>query len=153
DMTLASTNDGLRSRSWEPPSGSRPRPPPPPAAQGKPDNPQRRLAETLGLTTDYEQKPLTRLIAKDQNKTTCSHVHLPPDTIQALKLLTSLSLKRPEAFTYGVLARDRIPGCLLYGPPGTGKTLLAKAVAKESGASMLEVSAASVNEMWVGQGE
>ena len=74
-------------------------------------------------------------------------------TIEALQTLTTLSLIRPEAFSYGVLASDRIPGLLLYGPPGTGKTLLAKAVAKESGATMLEVSAAEINDMFVGEGE
>ncbi|KKA29562.1 hypothetical protein TD95_001681 [Thielaviopsis punctulata] len=102
---------------------------------------------------EYEKKLITGLIDASQIKTTFSDVHLPAETIQALKLLTMLSLQRPDAFGYGVLARDRIPGCLLYGPPGTGKTLLAKAVAKESGASMLEISSASINEMWVGQGE
>ena len=64
-----------------------------------------------------------------------------------------MSLVRPEAFKYGVLASDKIPGLLLYGPPGTGKTLLAKAVAKESGARVLEVSAADINDMYVGEGE
>ena len=151
DMTIASTNEGLRARAWEPPINSRSTPSSS-DAPGSSDQP-RRVAETLGITNDYEKKLLAGLIDKDQIKTTFSDVHAPEETIQALKLLTSLSLKRPEAFTYGVLARDRIPGCLLYGPPGTGKTLLAKAVAKESGASMLEVSAASINEMWVGQGE
>ncbi|PKS12242.1 hypothetical protein jhhlp_001542 [Lomentospora prolificans] len=150
DMTIASTNEGLRARVWEPPSHSRSTLSS--DASGAADQP-RRVAETLGITNDYEKKLLAGLIDKDQIKTTFADVHAPPETISALKLLTSLSLKRPEAFTYGVLARDRIPGCLLYGPPGTGKTLLAKAVAKESGASMLEVSAASINEMWVGQGE
>jgi SpoVK/Ycf46/Vps4 family AAA+-type ATPase len=73
--------------------------------------------------------------------------------VEALKTLTSLSLIRPEAFTYGVLATDKIPGCLLYGPPGTGKTLLAKAVARESGATVLEVSGSEVYDMYVGEGE
>lgn len=85
--------------------------------------------------------------------TTFASVHAPPDTITGLKTLTSLSLIRPDAFTYGVLATDHIPGLLLYGPPGTGKTLLAKAVAKESGATMLEVSGSEVYDMFVGEGE
>ncbi|KAI4791893.1 AAA-domain-containing protein, partial [Aureobasidium sp. EXF-8845] len=63
------------------------------------------------------------------------------------------TLLRPEAFSYGVLAADRLPGLLLYGPPGTGKTLLAKAVAKESSATVLEVSGAQVYEKYVGEGE
>jgi SpoVK/Ycf46/Vps4 family AAA+-type ATPase len=42
---------------------------------------------------------------------------------------------------------------LLYGPPGTGKTLLAKAVAKESGANMIEISGASINNMYYGESE
>lgn len=70
-----------------------------------------------------------------------------------MKNLTTLSLIRPEAFSYGVLATDNIPGLLLYGPPGTGKTLLAKAVAKESGATVLEVSGSEVYDMYVGEGE
>ena len=152
-MSIDSTNDALGAKPINPPHH--------PASSGtakpssdKPEQPSsKRLAETLGITDEHEKKLLGGLIDKDQIRTTFSDVHAPEETTSALKLLTSLSLKRPEAFTYGVLARDRIPGCLLYGPPGTGKTLLAKAVAKESNASVLEVSAATINEMWVGQGE
>jgi ATP-dependent 26S proteasome regulatory subunit len=115
--------------------------------------PTQLLIEKLNVTDEHEKKLLSGIIDTAEIKTTFKDVHAPPETISALKLLTSLSLKRPDAFSYGVLARDRIPGCLLYGPPGTGKTLLAKAVAKECGASMLEVSAASINDMWLGQGE
>ena len=42
---------------------------------------------------------------------------------------------------------------MLYGPPGTGKTLVARAFAKESGACLLEVSAADVNQEACGQSE
>ncbi|MBE3110399.1 MAG: ATP-binding protein, partial [Acidobacteria bacterium] len=157
-MSIDSTNDALGAKPAHP-SG-----PPSPGGGGGSNatktpgeksevHSPKRLAETLGITDEHEKKLLGGLIDKDQIRTTFADVHAPEETTAALKLLTSLSLKRPEAFTYGVLARDRIPGCLLYGPPGTGKTLLAKAVAKESGASVLEVSAATINEMWVGQGE
>ncbi len=43
-------------------------------------------------------------------------------------------------------------GVLLHGPPGTGKTLLAKAVAKESGATFYAQSASSFVEMFAGLG-
>ncbi|KAL6823173.1 AAA domain-containing protein [Trichoderma sp. SZMC 28015] len=107
---------------------------------------------TLKLN-EYEKRIASGQINRENLRTTFSDVHAPPETISALKLLTSLSLVRPDAFSYGVLAQDKISGCLLYGPPGTGKTMLAKAVAKESGANMLEVSGASINDKWVGESE
>ncbi|KAF9878530.1 ATPase [Colletotrichum karsti] len=122
-----------------------------PAAETQRAEPER--LRVSGNYNDYEKKLLAGLVNSNEIKTTFDDVHADPETKSALKLLTSLSLVRPEAFTYGVLATDRIPGCLLYGPPGTGKTLLAKAVAKESGANMLEVSGASINDMYVGQSE
>lgn len=102
---------------------------------------------------EYEKRISTGHINRQNLRTTFEDVHVPKETISALKLLTSLALVRPDAFSYGVLAQDKIPGCLLYGPPGTGKTLLAKAVAKESGANMLEISGATINDKWVGESE
>lgn len=101
----------------------------------------------------YEKKLLNGVVKPDSIRTTFSDVHVLPETVEALKSLTSLSLIRPEAFSYGVLATDRIPGILLYGPPGTGKTLLAKAVARESGATVLEISGSDIYDMYVGEGE
>ncbi len=47
----------------------------------------------------------------------------------------------------------KIPkGVLLVGPPGTGKTLLARAVAGESKAAFLSISASDFMEMYVGVG-
>ncbi|KAL7270349.1 hypothetical protein RUND412_006953 [Rhizina undulata] len=103
--------------------------------------------------TSHEKKLLSGVINPENIHTGFSSVRAPEETIEALKTLTSLSLIRPEAFKYGVLATDRIPGVLLYGPPGTGKTLLAKAVAKESGATVLEVSGSEIFDMYVGEGE
>lgn len=99
-----------------------------------------RLQRLRKTCNSYERKLLNGVIDPGSIRTTFADVRALPETIDTLKTLTSLSLVRPDAFTYGVLATDRIPGLLLYGPPGTGKTLLAKAVAKESGATVLEVS-------------
>ncbi|GAB0139810.1 hypothetical protein EsHS_00000450 [Epichloe bromicola] len=102
---------------------------------------------------EYEKRISSGQVNRENLRTTFADVHAPQETISALKLLTSLALVRPDAFAYGVLSQDRIPGCLLYGPPGTGKTMLAKAVAKESGANMLEISGATINDKWVGESE
>lgn len=103
---------------------------------------------------NQHEKVLMRGVVNPENiRTTFKDVHAPAETIEALKTLTTLSLTRPEAFQYGVLATDKITGLLLYGPPGTGKTLLAKAVAKESGATVLEVSGSDVYDMYVGESE
>jgi SpoVK/Ycf46/Vps4 family AAA+-type ATPase len=123
-----------------------------------PTNPQKittkeRLKQIRKNCNNHEKKLLNGVVIPSDIHTTFSDVHVPKETVEALKTLTSLSLLRPEAFTYGVLATDKIPGLLLYGPPGTGKTLLAKAVAKESGATVLEISGAEVNDMYVGEGE
>ena len=104
-------------------------------------------------SNEYEKRISTGIIKRENLRITFADVHVAPSTVNALKLLTSLSLMRPDAFSYGVLAHDKINGCLLYGPPGTGKTMLAKAVAKESGANMIEISGASINDKWVGETE
>ena len=112
-----------------------------------------RMRHLRKTCSTHEKLLLNGVIDAESIRTTFADVRAPPETVEALKTLTSLSLIRPEAFTYGVLATDKIPGLLLYGPPGTGKTLLAKAVAKESGATVLEVSGSDVYDMYVGEGE
>ncbi|KAI0966001.1 hypothetical protein F4678DRAFT_451033 [Xylaria arbuscula] len=105
------------------------------------------------FSENHEERLMSGMVNAKDMRTTFKDIHAPQETIESIKMLTTLSLIRPEAFSYGVLASDRIPGCLLYGPPGTGKTLLAKAVAKESGANMIEISGASINHMYVGESE
>ncbi|KAI4136842.1 MAG: hypothetical protein LQ341_005418 [Variospora aurantia] len=100
-----------------------------------------------------EKKLLNGMIDPSEIRTTFSTVHAPQETIQALKDLTLLPLACPEEFEYGVLAEQRVNGLLLYGPPGTGKTLLAKAVAKEGGTTILDISGADLYDKWVGEGE
>lgn len=125
-----------------------------PPAKNKKEGPKRIDLEKIKKNaTKHEQKLLSGVADPANIKVGFDDVHVQPETIEALKTITSLSLQRPEAFSYGVLAKDRLTGLLLYGPPGTGKTLLAKAVAKESGATVVEVSGAQIYEKYVGEGE
>jgi SpoVK/Ycf46/Vps4 family AAA+-type ATPase len=101
----------------------------------------------------HEKKLMHGIVNAEQIKTTFDQVHVPKETKEGIRTLTSMSLLRPDAFKYGVLATEKISGALLYGPPGTGKTLLAKAVAKESGSTVLEVSGSQIMDKYVGEGE
>lgn len=73
--------------------------------------------------------------------------------IEQIERVTALSLRRPDAFTYGILSRQRITGALLYGPPGTGKSALAKSLAKSSGYAMMSISSADIFQKCWGEDE
>ncbi len=57
-------------------------------------------------------------------------------------------MRRPEHFRTSLLRQKR--GVLLYGPPGTGKTMLAKALARECGASFINIKASTILSKWYG---
>jgi SpoVK/Ycf46/Vps4 family AAA+-type ATPase len=114
---------------------------------------QRNLQRIASTASKHEKRLMPGIADPDQIKTTFEQVHVPTETVDSIRTITSLSLLRPEAFSYGILATEKISGALLYGPPGTGKTLLAKAVAKESGSTVLEVSGSQIMDKYVGEGE
>jgi SpoVK/Ycf46/Vps4 family AAA+-type ATPase len=114
---------------------------------------QRDLQRITASATKHEKRLISGIANPEQIKTTFDQVHVPKETVDSIRTITSLSLLRPDAFNYGILATEKISGALLYGPPGTGKTLLAKAVAKESGSTVLEVSGSQIMDKYVGEGE
>ncbi|KAG0380205.1 hypothetical protein BGX24_009633 [Mortierella sp. AD032] len=101
----------------------------------------------------YERKLLGSIVDPDMIKTTFKNTITPAETVNALQTMITLPLIRPQLFSQGLLQNEFLSGLLLFGPPGTGKTLLAKAVAKESGARMLEIKASDIFDMYVGEGE
>lgn len=114
---------------------------------------QRNLQRIAYSANKHEKRLMPGIADPDQIKTTFEQVHVPKETVDSIRTITSLSLLRPDAFNYGILATEKISGALLYGPPGTGKTMLAKAVAKESGSTVLEVSGSQIMDKYVGEGE
>ena len=73
------------------------------------------------------------------------------DELKRIREMIELPLKHPELFdNLGITAPK---GVLLYGPPGTGKTLIAKAVARESGASFYSIQGPEIIGKYYGQSE
>ncbi|KAL7273240.1 hypothetical protein RUND412_003925 [Rhizina undulata] len=111
------------------------------------------MRQAEGTIDEYEQALLGGIVDTTKIGANYSDIFMDPSIIERIERVTALSLKRPKAFRYGVLAKSKITGALLYGPPGTGKSALARALAKQSGFAMLQVSAADVFQKCWGEDE
>ncbi len=70
--------------------------------------------------------------------------------IEAVKEAVELPLTKPEIFER--IGIEPPKGVLLFGPPGTGKTLLAKAVARRTDATFIQVVGSEFVQKYIGEG-
>ncbi|MGE0793169.1 MAG: AAA family ATPase [Candidatus Woesearchaeota archaeon] len=72
------------------------------------------------------------------------------EQMNLLKEVIELPLQKPELFKK--IGIDPPKGILLHGPPGTGKTLLAKAVAKSTNSTFIQVVGSELVQKFIGEG-
>ncbi|KAI4315484.1 hypothetical protein L6164_028285 [Bauhinia variegata] len=100
---------------------------------------------------EFEKRIRPEVIPANEISVTFSDIGALDEIKESLQELVMLPLRRPDLFTGGLLKPCR--GILLFGPPGTGKTMLAKAIAKEAGASFINVSMSTITSKWFGEDE
>ncbi|CAN1254143.1 Uncharacterized AAA domain-containing protein C24B10.10c [Linum perenne] len=108
------------------------------AAEVQPDN-------------EFEKRIRPEVIPANEINVTFADIGSLEETKESLQELVMLPLRRPDLFKGGLLKPCR--GILLFGPPGTGKTMLAKAIAREAGASFINVSMSTITSKWFGEDE
>jgi SpoVK/Ycf46/Vps4 family AAA+-type ATPase len=73
------------------------------------------------------------------------------DIISSLQESVIIPLLYPGLFRSSSNLLTAPKGVLLYGPPGCGKTMLAKALAKESNATFINIAASVLTNKWFGE--
>ncbi|XP_031384449.1 uncharacterized protein LOC116198249 isoform X1 [Punica granatum] len=100
---------------------------------------------------EFEKRIRPEVIPAGEINVTFADIGAHDEIKESLQELVMLPLRRPDLFLGGLLKPCR--GILLFGPPGTGKTMLAKAIAKEAGASFINVSMSTITSKWFGEDE
>ncbi|KAA8522463.1 hypothetical protein F0562_013176 [Nyssa sinensis] len=100
---------------------------------------------------EFEKRIRPEVIPASEIDVTFADIGALDEIKVSLQELVMLPLRRPDLFKGGILKPCR--GILLFGPPGTGKTTMAKAIAKEAGASFINVSMSTITSKSFGEDE
>ncbi|KAI8916366.1 P-loop containing nucleoside triphosphate hydrolase protein [Gorgonomyces haynaldii] len=101
--------------------------------------------------TEHEQIIASEIIWPDDIPVSFQDIGGLEEIIDSLNETVIYPLVLPGLFTQGLLGPPK--GVLLYGPPGCGKTMLAKALAKESNATFINLHVSTLTEKWFGESQ
>ncbi|KAI0629775.1 ATPase [Trametes polyzona] len=98
---------------------------------------------------EYESQIASEIIHPDDIDVRFTDIGGLDPIISSLRESVILPLRFPHLFNSSLLGAPK--GVLLFGPPGCGKTMLAKALAKESGATFINIAASVLTNKWYGE--
>ncbi|OJA11899.1 hypothetical protein AZE42_07650 [Rhizopogon vesiculosus] len=100
---------------------------------------------------EYERAISKEVVHPDEIKVRFQDIGGLELIISSLRETIIYPLIHPALFTSASPLLGAPKGVLLYGPPGCGKTMLARALAKESGATFINVPASTLTNKWFGE--
>ncbi|KAJ7205678.1 P-loop containing nucleoside triphosphate hydrolase protein [Mycena rebaudengoi] len=100
---------------------------------------------------EYERTVANEVIHPDDITTKFSDIGGLDSIVSSLRESIIYPLVYPNLFTSASSLLGSPKGVLLFGPPGCGKTMLAKALAKESGATFINIAASVLTNKWFGE--
>ncbi|ORZ22265.1 P-loop containing nucleoside triphosphate hydrolase protein [Absidia repens] len=101
--------------------------------------------------TEYEQIIATEVIYADEIHVNFKQIGGLDHIIQDLRESVIYPLCYPDLFTSTSGLLGVPPGVLFYGPPGCGKTMMAKALAKESNATFINLHLSTLTDKYYGE--
>ncbi|TDL19742.1 AAA-domain-containing protein [Rickenella mellea] len=100
---------------------------------------------------DYEETIAGEIIHPDDIDVQFTDIGGLEPIVNSLRETIIYPLLYPTLFTTSSTLLGAPKGVLLYGPPGCGKTMLAKALAKESGATFINIAVSALANKWYGE--
>ncbi|EAU86198.2 ATPase [Coprinopsis cinerea okayama7 len=100
---------------------------------------------------EYERRVANEVIHPDDIHVTFKDIGGLDHIVSSLRESVIYPLLYPNLFTASSSLLGAPKGVLLFGPPGCGKTMMAKALAKESGATFINIAASVLTNKWYGE--
>ncbi|KAJ8586226.1 AAA-domain-containing protein [Rhizopogon salebrosus TDB-379] len=120
--------------------------------RGKSAEVMKKLIGQRNLKLDeYERAIAKEVVHPDEIKVRFQDIGGLEPIISSLRETIIYPLIHPALFASASPLLGAPRGVLLYGPPGCGKTMLARALAKESGATFINVPASTLTNKWFGE--